>query len=204
MKLKNFVKIALDVLLGLIVAIEILVIGGIIYSRVTGGVPNIFGYNFYVIISDSMEPEIMVDDVIISKVYKGEKLEVGQVITYYGKEGSVANKVVTHKIVSVQDTPNGQNIITQGVKEGATEDPMITQDDVMAVMVSNTKVITFVYGIVSSPIGFLAFIVSPLIAIIVVEIIKMVRTFKQPDDNTDENTDENTKKNTEENIDTKN
>ncbi|MBR5250494.1 MAG: hypothetical protein IKV38_00535, partial [Clostridia bacterium] len=80
MKFKNFVKRALDILLGIIVAIEILVIGVIIYSRVTGGVPNIFGYNFYVIISDSMEPEIMVDDVIISKVYKGEKLEVGQVI----------------------------------------------------------------------------------------------------------------------------
>jgi len=190
MKLKTFVKRALDILLAIIVAIEILVIGVIIYSRVTGGVPNIFGYNFYVIISDSMEPEIMVDDVIISKVYKGEKLEVGQVITYYGKEGSVANKVVTHKLVSVEDTPNGQNIITKGVKEGATEDPMITQDDVMAVMVSNTKVITFVYSIVSSPIGFLVFIVSPLVAIIVVEIIKIIRTMKQPNETTDENIEE--------------
>ena len=189
MKFKNFVKRALDILLGIIVAIEILVIGVIIYSRVTGGVPNIFGYNFYVIISDSMEPEIMVDDVIISKVYKGEKLEVGQVITYYGKEGSVANKVVTHKIVGVEDTPNGQNIVTKGVKEGATEDPMITQDDVMAVMVCNTKVITFVYSIVSSPVGFLIFIILPLVAIIVTEIVKIVVAVKNGEQTTEEEVD---------------
>lgn len=181
MKIKKIIKNAISVLLGLIVVIEILIIGIVIYSRLTGGTPNVFGYNFYVIISPSMEPEISVGDVIISKKYNGEDLVEGQVITFAGKEGSLKGKIVTHKIIGVTKTDDGLKIMTQGVAN-STPDPEITDDDVIAVMVHKTVAISFIYRIVSSSFGFLLLIVIPLITIIIIEVVKLIKIVKEDDD----------------------
>ncbi len=187
MQVKKIFKKLVSALVVFIIVVELVVIGVVIYFRATGGVPTIFGYNFYVIISPSMEPEICVGDVIISKQYEGQPLQAGQVITYLGKEGSLKNKIVTHEIISTKETETGLEIITKGVANNSP-DPAITEEDVISVMVTKSLLISFVYGLVSSPIGFIALIMIPLVILIVLEVIQLKSVVK--DKNSDDKTDE--------------
>ncbi len=196
MQIKKIFKKIVSALVIFMIVIELLVIGVVIYFRTTGGVPTIFGYNFYVIISPSMEPEICVGDVIISKQYEGQPLQAGQVITYLGKEGSLKNKIVTHKIISINETETGFEIITKGTANNSP-DPAITEDDVISVMVTKSLLISFVYSLVSSPIGFIALIIIPLVILIVLEIVQLKSVVK--DENSDDKIDEEEKDTQEEN-----
>jgi len=59
---------------------------------------NMFGYKSYVIKTNSMEPTINVNDVVITKQIKQEKIKVGDVITFL-QDG----EVITHRITKIDD-----------------------------------------------------------------------------------------------------
>ena len=170
-----------NVLATLLIVVELMIIVFIVVSRISGGVPTVFGYQMYVIVTPSMEPEIMVGDMIISKKYDGGELAVGDVVTYLGREGDVADKVITHKIVEI----NGDTIVTQGVAN-ATADPAITREDVLAVMVCKPAFLSAVYGLLNTPAGFICLILIPLAAMIVSEIISLMIQIKKEGGTDDE------------------
>lgn len=57
---------------------------------------NIFGYKSYIIKTNSMEPAISANDVIITKKVKKDKIKTGDVITFI-KDG----EVITHRITQI-------------------------------------------------------------------------------------------------------
>ena len=58
---------------------------------------------FYTIVSPSMEPEIKVYDIIISKkVTNEDDLDIGDVITFYSKAINTGKYTVTHRIHNIE------------------------------------------------------------------------------------------------------
>lgn len=157
---------------------EIIIILFIVLARANGQIPTIFSHNLYVIVSPSMEPELMVGDVIVSKKYDGEELIEGDVITYLGKEGDVAGKLITHKIVRFETVEGVEYIVTQGIN-GGSEDPKILYSDVKSIMKYKTNVIGPIYRIVNTPIGFVMLIMLPIVSIIVSEIKNLLTQVKE-------------------------
>ncbi len=174
--MKNVLKKICNVLTGLFVALEIILVVFLVVMKSSGGIPSLFGYNMYVIVSPSMEPEICVGDVIISREYEGEKLAIGDVITYLGKEGDVAGKIVTHEVIYVSE--DGQTIQTQGVAN-ESPDPEIQSTDVLSVLVYKTVVIGFVYSIITSTWGFILLIIVPMLLMIGGEVIHLIKVMKE-------------------------
>lgn len=158
----------------LLVILEIFVIIFIVFSKMSGDVPSIFGYRMYIVVSPSMEPEIEVGDVLISKEYDGGELTVGDVVTYLGKEGDMSGKMITHEIIRIE----GEDIITKGLAN-SSEDPPITREDIDSVMLHNTVFISALYGVVTSTPGFICLVVLPLVLMIVSEIVGMVIQIKK-------------------------
>jgi len=163
------------VLSGALIAIELVAVIFIVFMRIGGDVPTIFGHNLYVIVSPSMEPEICVGDIIISKEYKGEMLEKDQVITYRGREGDLAGKIITHKVVNVSQ--DGETIVTRGVANGS-DDPAIGKSDVMSVMVYKTFLIGKIYSVISTVWGFILLVLTPMLALIVSEVVNLLKDIK--------------------------
>ena len=125
-----------------------------------------------------MEPELMVGDVIISKEYKGEELKEGDIITYLGKEGDVAGKLITHEIVRFETINGVEYIITQGIN-GGSEDPKIVYSDVRSIFMYKTKVIGPIYRIVNTPIGFMILIILPIASIVISEVRNLTKEIKE-------------------------
>ena len=179
--IKSKLKKLGSVLITLLVILEVFVIVFIVFSKISGNVPSAFGYQMYVVVSPSMEPQIEVGDVIISKEYDGGELAVGDVVTYLGREGDMSGKMITHEIVRI----DGDEIITKGLANNS-EDPSITRDDVYSVMLYNTVVISAVYGVMTSTVGFICLVILPLLLMIVSEIVGMVIQIKKEGAKNDE------------------
>lgn len=70
---------------------------------------NMFGYKAYVIKTNSMEPTINVNDVVINKKVKQEELNVGDVITFLNE-----GEVITHRITQI----DGDDVVTLYTTKG--------------------------------------------------------------------------------------
>lgn len=67
-------------------------------------VMGIFGYNGYFVLSDSMEPEINVNDLIFSKNVPENELEVGDIITFHVYIAQFDEvSTVTHYIGAIEE-----------------------------------------------------------------------------------------------------
>ena len=177
-RIKKAGKSILHALSIVIVAIEIVLILFLVLTKMSGGVPTVFGHSVYVIASPSMTPELEVGDIIIAKAYDGGALRVGDVVEYVGKSGDMKGKIITHKIISIDGEGAERTIITKGTAN-TEADPPIKPSDVISVMKYKTVVIDKIYRVISTTWGFLCLVILPMIAMIVSEIVDLARQIKK-------------------------
>lgn len=153
-----------------------------VVTRVQGKTPTLFGYQILRVVSPSMEPELMVGDVILTKTVQDvSTLEVGDIITYNGKEGSYAGKLITHEVVlKPYEADDGTYYLqTQGIANYYA-DPEISDDQVVGKFVRPLPVFTKVYSFFMTPWG-LVVILGFLAILFFNEIVSLVRTVKEKD-----------------------
>lgn len=148
-------------------------------ARINGSTPSVFGYSIFRVSSGSMEPELMVGDIILDKtVDNPEDLKVGDVITF--KSSDYGDLLVTHKVIKAPYEENGKLMLqTKGIAN-EVEDKPISVDNVKGIMICKVDYLDTVYNVFLSPWGLLI-----LIALIVIiffdEIITIVKILTNND-----------------------
>ena len=85
-KLRKTLRIIKNVLCWGVLAILVLTVVVFMSSKVNGKAPTFFGYSILRVSTGSMEPELMIGDVILGKsVDNPNDLKVGDIITYQGR-----------------------------------------------------------------------------------------------------------------------
>ena len=159
-----------------LVVLEVIMIIFLVASKIQGNPPTIFGYQTYFIKTGSMQPELSPGDVIISKKYDGGELNAGDngdVVTFYEKNDKTQMSI-THRVIEI----NGDEIITKGDANNKADDP-ITKDNIEAVMVYKTVLISKIYRVISTAWGFWLLIFTPIALLIVSEIVSLVGELKK-------------------------
>ena len=88
--------------------------------------PSFYIYEAYLITTNSMEPELKKDDIIIIKKCKEEELKVGDIVTFK-RDG----EVITHRIVEIDKNDNtGIQYLTKGDNNNVADDEYITFEDI--------------------------------------------------------------------------
>lgn len=148
-------------------------------SRVNGSTPSIFGYSIFRVSSGSMEPELMVGDIILDKEVENPKdLKVGDVITF--KSEDIGDLFVTHKIIKAPYEENGKYMLqTQGVANDLPDKP-ITTDNVKGIMVQKIPFLNEVYNLFLSPWG-LIILIGLIVLIFFDEIVVIVKILTNND-----------------------
>ena len=185
--MKIFKKI-LNILKNILAGVLIVIAASLLIIRMMGDTPRIFGYTLYYIVSPSMEPTLEVGDIILSKEVKDPStLEIGDVVTYQGKEGSFAGKLVTHQIVEINENEDGTLVFrTKGTKEGAVIDPAITADQIDSIMIFEVPLLGKIMQVLNTQAGFFFLLVIPLTVCLVIEIMNFVKILKNDDVGGDE------------------
>lgn len=148
----------------MIVAGLAVVLLSFIMIRIQGGTPTIFGYSIQRVTSGSMEPTLMVGDIIISKnVSSPDEIKTDDIITFQGGSEYEYHKV-THRVVvpPEQDIQGNYYLITKGDANSAV-DPEIKYSDVLSVMVRKLGFLNWFFAFFISPWGLLVFIAALLI-----------------------------------------
>lgn len=132
---KKVVLISLNVLFYIFIAFLLIFAIANISSKKNNNIPNIFGYGFLNVITDSMdgnrEDSIKVGDMIIVKIANEkriEKLEINKsIITFYDEELKGLN---THRLVNIKNNDQGQPVYyTQGDKVEVKDPNQVYKDD---------------------------------------------------------------------------
>lgn len=195
-KAKKIFDKTCEILSGILLVFLVVMIAIALVQKVTGQQSQLFGYSITKILTNSMELEIMTDDVILEKLYTGQELSVGDIITFRAPEESSIyvegmNYTITHRIVSIDWTPDGGYVIqTKGDHNSKEDDFTIDENDVVSVYVATLSVMTVVFKVISNFWGFLFLIVLPLVFILIFQIVKLVKLKNMPSDSAEANSEE--------------
>ncbi len=163
-------------------ALVILIIIGIIFTLYVvdvkvqeskgGTAKPLFGA--YVIISGSMEPNIHVYDVIISKRVDPSTLEVGDVITFHSNDTRFYGETVTHRIVEVIDSKKGI-YRTKGDANNVEDEALTVGENIMGKVVMRIPQLGRVQSFIATKGGWFIVILIPCLCVISYDIVKIMK-----------------------------
>lgn len=164
-KKKSVLKRILNVVLTIVILLLAFVLVLTTVTRITGNTPSIFGYSIFRVSTGSMQPELMIGDVILTKeVDDVNSLQVGDVITYRGTIGEYANMMITHKIVKAPYEENGKTyVVTKGVANDIEDQP-VEASRISSKLVCKIPFLDWIYGFFLTPWGLLTAILLIIVA----------------------------------------
>ncbi|MBQ9911141.1 MAG: signal peptidase I [Lachnospiraceae bacterium] len=138
-------------------------------SRHTG----LLGIGYAVVVSGSMEPAIMENDMIVYQAQPKDAYEVGDVIVYVRDAGLPSEKLISHRIVSI-----GENTMIVKGDANATEDAPITKEQVVGRMAFYIPKVGKAVSFLKTPLGY-GCISALIVLLIAVNLISMKREKKE-------------------------
>ena len=169
-------KIVYGTLKKIFFTILILYVVFICVQRLSGN-NSVFGFRLFTVATGSMKGVYNVNDVIAVKDFDNKKLKVGDDIAFIGNRGGLENKLVTHRIIKIEEESNVRIFTTKGVKN-SVEDPSITESQILGKVVGVVPVVTQINHVVKSQLGFFCLIFWPLVLVIVLEILQTITDIK--------------------------
>lgn len=92
-----------NIVWNIVTAVSVLILLSLAGSKLLTGWSSVFSYRVFYIMSESMEPEIGVHDLVIGEYVPGdEQLEVGDVYAYR-REGIFGTEIIIHRLIAVTE-----------------------------------------------------------------------------------------------------
>ncbi|MGN0455810.1 MAG: signal peptidase I [Acutalibacteraceae bacterium] len=164
-KKRSVLKKISNVILVIVIFILAAVIALTVFTRITGNTPSLFGYSILRVSTGSMEPELKVGDVILTKeVDDVNFLAVGDVITYKGTIGEYADMLITHQIVKAPYEKNGTTyVVTKGIANDIEDQP-VEASRISSKLVCKIPFLDWLYSFFLTPWGLLVAILLIIVA----------------------------------------
>lgn len=170
-------KLVTGIIRFFVIVVLVCYIGFILVQRLTGN-KSIGGYRVFTVVTASMKGVYNVNDVIIVKDCDTNKLKVGDDVAYLGNRAGLENKIITHRIIKIEDSSDGRRIFTTQGVASEYEDPSITSDQVLGQVVGVLPFITQINHLIHHNVGFFTLIFIPLVLVIVLEILQTITEYQ--------------------------
>ncbi len=125
----NWLFILLLVILIPILAINIYIM--VQASQDDNKVPSVFGYKPFIVLSGSMETEIHIGDLVITKEVDPATLKKDDVIAFRDEE----NTVTTHRIIDITEINGTSYFVTKGDNNNTQDQNLVEYDDVEGIYI---------------------------------------------------------------------
>ena len=173
-------KIIGNIIYYILLALVILILAVVILQRVSKNNASIGGIRIFNIVTESMFPEYQIGDVLISKKIEPSKIKVGDDLVYLGTEQGFAGRVVTHRVVDIEESDGKYRFHTKGLAN-EVEDPVVQENQIYGIVIYKTYILSFITKIINNIYGFYFLIFIPLTILIIVKFVK-IRNEKEKDD----------------------
>ena len=164
--MEKFVKVVTIIVL--VILIPIIFVNGVIIADSVihpDEVPSFFGWKPFIVLSGSMETEIMTGDLVVTKEINTSKLKEGDIIAFK-KDGYVT----THRIKSIENVDGETRYITKGDNNNVEDEGYVTEDMVEGIFKSKITGLGNLAMFVQTPSGMVIALSIPLILLILVQV----------------------------------
>ena len=139
-------------------------------QRFSDNTLSVFNYRLFSVASGSMAPKYVIGDVILCKDVDLTTIKVGDDITYLGTSGTFKGKVVTHRVLKIEESEGKLQFHTKGIASTRI-DPIVKEEQVYGKIVMELKFLSWLYKFIITPSGFYICIFIPLAILLGSEII---------------------------------
>lgn len=168
LKKNKALRICLRTVKAIVTLFIVVVISIIFVQRISNNKLNLGGFGMYTIISESMVPKYQIGDMVITRNTTYDDLEIGDDVVYMGKKSDFAGKIVTHQVIGKDVKEGIRYLQTKGLAND-TEDPSITEDQILGKVILKGRLLSFVSHIVNNSYGFYFVIFVPFAILVVME-----------------------------------
>lgn len=129
MKKKKIMKRISSIVSGILMVLLISVASIVVFTKISGGEPQLFGYQLKTVLSGSMEPGILTGSIIsVKQAVDKTNFKKGDVITFQEAE----NILITHRITEVVKSGDSVLYRTKGDNNNAEDMNPVMSDNVVA------------------------------------------------------------------------
>ena len=132
---------------------------------------SFFNFRMFTVVSQSMTPKYDIGDVLIAREKDPSKIKEDDVISYLGSSGDFNGKVITHRVVGISKDETGKYFFRTKGDANIVEDPVVSEDQIYGVVVYRSAILSLIYRVVGTRVGFFLFIIIPILFIIASEMI---------------------------------
>lgn len=177
--LKKVLAVLSYICLAILFFIAILLAYYIIASQIAKSKGTKPAISLYTIVSPSMEPKIMVNDVIVDyKIQDENSLKIGDIITFYSDVIDTGGYTVTHRIHDIYEKDGVRYYVTKGDNNSDVDAGLITKKNIVGRVKFIIPKIGKLQTILTSKWGWTIIILIPAIAIILVDIKSIIKVYR--------------------------
>ena len=140
---------------------------------------SLFGYQLYIVLSDSMTPEFKAGDLIITRQVDVSTLDVGDIITFRSIDPVSFNEVITHQIVDTTIIDNNVAFITQGVNNTSQDLFPVLPSAILGEVRFSVPWLGNFFSFLGSVYGYILFIFVPFVLLGSYEVRTFVKYLKE-------------------------
>lgn len=147
------------------------------------GYANLGGFMMFRVVTGSMEPEIPTGALLIAREVPIETVQLGDIVCFRTQLSDIWGKIVTHRVVGITENPVGNILLeTKGDANLASDIFFVDQSNFVGKVVWYTGSKSLFAGVMSvftNKIGFLGFIVIPVLLISTLILKESVASIRQ-------------------------
>lgn len=131
--------------------------------------------SLYTIISPSMEPNINVYDVVITKRVKAEEIKEGDVITFISSSTLGEGLTITHRVKEVIKTKDDVKFRTKGDNNQIPDSALVTSNNLLGKVVFKIPFLGRIQFLLQSKSGWLFLLLIPAIIVVIYDVVKVLQ-----------------------------
>ena len=130
-------------------------------------------FDAYIIVSPSMVPNINVQDAIIIGRTDPNDLKQGDIISYLATDSYYSGKVITHRIIGIEDV-NGELLFrTKGDNNNVADGVLVNEDNVYGKVLFRIPFLGYVRQFLSTYFGWILCVALPILYLIMTEVVRV-------------------------------
>jgi len=135
-------------------------------------------YNAYVVLTGSMIPEILVNDVVVTKRVEPEELKVGDIITFISTDSRFSGITITHRIkqVFVDPVTGEYSFETKGDNNNTVDFTHAKASNVLGKVILKVPKLGYIQMFLATKGGWILVILIPCLVVLSYDIMKLMKT----------------------------
>lgn len=134
----------------------------------------------FIIVSPSMVPNINVNDAVVIFRSNPKNLKKGDIITFSSSDPNYSGLTVTHRIIGKELTDSGRYVFrTKGDNNNAEDPALVDESKVFGKVFFRIPKLGYIRHLLTTSSGFLILVALPAAAIIIYDVLKLIKKIKQ-------------------------